>query len=113
MGLPLYFGVKDPEAVFIGWGSTYGVIKEAIEKLVKEGYKIGYLHFSDIYPLPQKFLDNFKNKELYTIEENYEGQFATLIRKEACINVKKGLVKYNGMPFFVDEIVKGVKEIME
>jgi 2-oxoglutarate ferredoxin oxidoreductase subunit alpha len=35
-----------------------------------------------------------------------------LIRKEACINVKKGLVKYNGMPFFVDEIVKEVKEIM-
>lgn len=105
-------GVEDPEAVFMGWGSTYGVIKEATEKLVKKGYKIGYLHFSDIYPLPQKFLDNFKNKELYTVEENYEEQFATLIRKEACINVKRGLVKYNGIPFFMDEIVKRVKEIM-
>lgn len=35
MGLPLYFGVEDPEAVFIGWGSTYGVIKEATEKACK------------------------------------------------------------------------------
>jgi 2-oxoglutarate ferredoxin oxidoreductase subunit alpha len=54
--------VEDLEAVFIGWGSTYGIIKEATEKLVKEGHKIGYLHFSDIYPLPQKFLDILKIK---------------------------------------------------
>ncbi|PMQ02032.1 MAG: oxidoreductase [Dictyoglomus sp. NZ13-RE01] len=109
---PLYFGVEDPEVVFIGWGSTYGAIKEAISKLIKEGYKIGHLHFSDIYPVPKKTIMNFKNKKLFTIEGNYQGQFAGLLRKELCINVEKGLVKYNGMPYFSDEIIEGVKKIM-
>jgi 2-oxoglutarate ferredoxin oxidoreductase subunit alpha len=109
---PIYFGVDDPKVVFIGWGSTYGVIREAISNLLKEGYEIGHLHFSDVYPLPTKTLNNLKDKELYTIEGNYEGQLASLIRKEACVKVEKGIVKYNGMPFFVEEIMKGVKEIM-
>jgi 2-oxoglutarate ferredoxin oxidoreductase subunit alpha len=109
---PIYFGVDDPKVVFIGWGSTYGVIREAISNLLKEGYEIGHLHFSDVYPLPTKTLNNLKDKKLYTIEGNYEGQLASLIRKEACVKVEKGIVKYNGMPFFVEEIMKGVKEIM-
>jgi len=109
---PIYFGVDDPKVVFIGWGSTYGVIREAISNLLKVGYEIGHLHFSDVYPLPTKTLNNLKDKKLYTIEGNYEGQLASLIRKEACVKVEKGIVKYNGMPFFVEEIMKGVKEIM-
>jgi len=109
---PFYFGVEDPEVVFIGWGSTYGVIKEGIEKLMKKGYRIGHLHFSDVYPVPDKTLKEFQNKRLYTIEQNYQGQFAGLIRKETGIKVEKGIVKYNGKPFYVEDIIKGVEKIM-
>ena len=109
---PVYFGVDKSKVVFIGWGSTYGVIREAISNLLKEGYEIGHLHFSDVYPLPTKILNDFKDKKLYTIEGNYEGQLAALIRKELCIKVDRGIVKYNGMPFFVEEIMEGVREIM-
>ncbi|MEN2983638.1 MAG: 2-oxoacid:acceptor oxidoreductase subunit alpha [Dictyoglomaceae bacterium] len=108
---PVYFGSEDPEVVFIGWGSTYGVIKEAVEKLLSKGYKIGHLHFSDIYPLPTKTLEKFKDKKLYTIEQNYQGQFASLIRKEAFIKVEKFITKYDGKPFYVDEIIKEVENL--
>ncbi len=107
---PVYYGVDDAEVVLIGWGSTYGVIKEAVENLVHERYKIGHLHFSDVYPLPTKSLQNFKKKKLYTIEQNYQGQLASLIRKETSINVDKFITKFDGRPFYVDSIIKEVKE---
>ncbi|MGC8930840.1 MAG: 2-oxoacid:acceptor oxidoreductase subunit alpha [Dictyoglomus sp.] len=109
---PLFFGVDNPEFVFIGWGSTYGVIREGIERLINEGYPIGHLHFSDVYPIAKESLEKFKGRKLYTIEQNYQGQFAALLRKETGINVERGVVKYNGFPFYVEEIIKGVKEIM-
>lgn len=108
---PLYYGVEDPEAVFIGWGSTYGVIKESIEELINKGYKVGHLHFSDVYPLPRKMLEKFKDKKLYTIEQNYQGQLASLIRKEACIKVEPIITKYDGKPFFSEEIIMGVEKL--
>ncbi len=109
---PLFFGVDDPEFVFVGWGSTYGVIREAIERLINEGYPVGHLHFSDVYPIAKEFLEKFKGKKIYTIEQNYQGQFAALLRKETGVRVEGGVVKYNGLPFYVEEIIKGVKEIM-
>ncbi|MFN3699027.1 MAG: 2-oxoacid:acceptor oxidoreductase subunit alpha, partial [Dictyoglomus sp.] len=107
---PIYYGVEDPEVVLVGWGSTYGVIKEAVEDLVHDGYKLGYLHFSDVYPLPTKNLQKFRDKKLYTIEQNYQGQLAGLIRKEACIKIDKFITKYDGRPFYVENIIKEVKE---
>ncbi len=107
---PIYYGVEDPEVVLIGWGSTYGVIKEAVEELINGGYKLGHLHFSDVYPLPTKILQKFKYKRLYTIEQNYQGQFASLIRKETSIKVDKFITKYDGRPFYTEIIIKEVKE---
>ena len=109
---PLYFGVENPEVIFIGWGSTYGVIKEGIERLINEGYPIAHLHFSDVYPIVKEHLEKYKGIKLYTIEQNYQGQFAALLRKETGVDVKRGLVKYTGFPFYVEEIIKGVKELM-
>ena len=43
--------LKSLETVIIGWGSTYGVIKEAVDRL-GEKHSIAMLHFSEIYPFP-------------------------------------------------------------
>ena len=49
---PEYFGSERPEILLVGWGSTYGALKEAAETLNAEGVNIGALSFGDIYPLP-------------------------------------------------------------
>nr|WP_169725623.1 2-oxoacid:acceptor oxidoreductase subunit alpha [Caldanaerobacter subterraneus] len=45
---PWFIGKENPENLVIGWGSTYGAIKEAVESLVDEGFSIGCLIFGDI-----------------------------------------------------------------
>ena len=83
---PLLYGDPHPEVVIVGWGSTYGVMKEAIDILSKEK-KIAMLHFSEIYPFPGTeqldYLALLKNAQTtICIENNATGQFAKLMRAE-------------------------------
>lgn len=48
---PLLYGDSQPEIVLVGWGSTYGVMKEAVD-VISEDRSIAMLHFSEIYPFP-------------------------------------------------------------
>ncbi|MCX7796790.1 MAG: 2-oxoacid:acceptor oxidoreductase subunit alpha [bacterium] len=108
---PLYFGLSDPDVILLGWGSTYGAIKEAIDRLIEEDFKVGLLHFSDVYPLPYKQLEKYRNKRLISVEGNATGQFTLLVRRETGIDIKDKILKYNGRPFTPSEIVKEVKKI--
>lgn len=108
---PIYFGVSDPDVVLVGWGSTYGAIRESIDRLIKEGFNAGLLHFSDVYPLPYKQLEKYRSKRLISVEGNATGQFALLIRRETGIDIKEKILKYNGRPFTPSEITREVKKI--
>jgi len=83
---PSFYGHSDPEIVITGWGSTYGVIKEAVDEL-SSNWDIAMLHFSEIYPLPPtnkfNYLKVLKNAKMtICVENNATGQFARLIRTE-------------------------------
>lgn len=108
---PIYFGDGNADTILIGWGSTYGPLKEAIERLIKEGFNIGLLHFSDVYPLPKKMLNEVKDKRLISVENNATGQFAQLVRRETGIHIPEKVLKYNGRPFTPSEIVRKVRSI--
>lgn len=108
---PIYFGVSDPDVILIGWGSTYGAIKESVDRLIEEGFSIGLLHFSDVFPLPYEQLEKYKGKRLISVEGNATGQFALLVRRETGIDIQEKILKYNGRPFTPSEIVREVKKI--
>lgn len=108
---PIFIGNRDSSTVLIGWGSTYGILKEAVDRLRKEDINISLLHFSDVYPLPEKTLESVKDKRLITVENNATGQLAQLIRRETGINIREKILKYNGRPFTPSEIIRRVKEI--
>ena len=108
MSPPLLYGDSHPEAVIVGWGSTYGVMKEAIDMLSKEK-KIAMLHFSEIYPFPgtEKFdyLALLKNAQTtICIENNATGQFAKLLRAETGYEFVAKINKYDGRPFILEEL---------
>lgn len=107
---PQLYGDPDPETTLVGWGSTYGVMKEAIDLLSGKN-KISMLHFSEIYPFPlSERLDflNILNKSKITIciENNATGQFARLIRSETGFEFKRSINKYDGRPFTLDELLR-------
>ncbi|MBI4843657.1 MAG: 2-oxoacid:acceptor oxidoreductase subunit alpha [Nitrospirae bacterium] len=110
---PLLYGSENPDIVLVGWGSTYGVIKEVVDHLSKEK-NIAMLHFSEIYPFPLEEKFNYLNllssaRLSVCIENNATGQFAKLIKAETgYIFFDKEIKKYDGRPFTFNELLGAV-----
>jgi 2-oxoglutarate/2-oxoacid ferredoxin oxidoreductase subunit alpha len=107
---PLYYGGSSPRIVIAGWGSTYGVMKEAVDVL-SEQHSIGLLHFSELYPFPspsplgQNYLSVVKNAQMtICIENNAKGQFSRLMKAETGFSFHEKINKYDGRPFLAEEL---------
>lgn len=110
--LPDYFGKPDAEVLVLSWGSTCNIIKEALNEI--NNSDIGFLYFKQVYPLSKNVLQYFSNsKKIICIENNYTGQFANLLKQELDITVGKKILKYNGLPFSVEELVKKIIEAVK
>lgn len=106
---PEFLGDKSFETLFIGWGSTYGAIAEAVNLLNrKQNNKYGALVFGDIYPLPKKKLKEMteKAKKIINIEQNATGQLSEIIREQTGIVFDSSILKYDGRQISVDDIVE-------
>ncbi len=112
MDEPDLYGDPQPEILLIGWGSTYGVIREAVDALSALGKKAAMLQFSDLWPLPQKRLKNIMAQVDYSfcIENNVSGQLAEIIHRETGLVVDQKILKYDGRPFLSHEIVREVEK---
>ena len=109
---PEFMGEEQCETLLLGWGSTYGPIREAVSLLNKNGDgSYGALVFGDIYPLPQEKLNIYaKGRTLINVEQNATGQLASLIREQTGIKCHKSILKYDGRQISGEEIVKQVLE---
>lgn len=52
LATPPVFGDPEGDLLVVGWGSTKGVIEEAVERLRGEGHKVSSLHLRFIQPMP-------------------------------------------------------------
>lgn len=106
---PSLYGEQKPEILLVGWGSTYGVMREAVDELSKTK-SIGMLHFSEVYPFPLAEEFNYidameKSKLSICIENNATGQFARLMRAETGFEFKHRINKYDGRPFLLEGLL--------
>ncbi|MBD3192721.1 MAG: 2-oxoacid:acceptor oxidoreductase subunit alpha [Candidatus Heimdallarchaeota archaeon] len=109
---PELVGEKDYEILLVGWGSTYTAIKEAMEKMNRK--EIAFLHFKQVYPLPKETIGYLNQaKKIIIIENNVTGQFAHLLHREFNMKVEEQILKFNGLPFSVEELVAKIKKIVE
>ena len=109
---PEYIGPEKPDYLLVGWGSTYGPLREARWNLDENGHSVGLLSFSDVWPLPAAELEKNRcySTELVVVENNATGQLARLIEAESGHDVDYRLLKYNGRPFTAQEIYSRMKE---
>ncbi|MDP3703211.1 MAG: hypothetical protein Q8R78_02335, partial [Candidatus Omnitrophota bacterium] len=107
------YGEPHPEVGVIGWGSTEGVIREAVQMAQDKGYSVGALHPKILYPQPlAKLTDFIKGTKAVIIPEvNYTGQFATLLRKRFAYDFVQ-LNKCIGLPFTPKEIFDKIEEVV-
>ena len=109
---PQLEGPEDAEVTLIGWGSTYGVIKEAVEQLKLEGVAANHLPIKWIVPFHAEAVTDIisRSKRTIIVENNYSGQFFRYLRSETGLAVDGHIRKYDGEPFMPHHIVNGVLE---
>jgi 2-oxoglutarate/2-oxoacid ferredoxin oxidoreductase subunit alpha len=108
---PVVFGVRENADIsFVGWGSTKNTILDAIDILTHSNpeIKANYLHYNFVYPLKTDKLIEFleTNKNVILIEGNATGQLGELITIKTGHIFQKKMLKWNGRPFYVEEIIE-------
>ena len=105
-------GPDDAEVTLVGWGSTYGVIKEAIAQLAAKGLVANHLPIKWIVPFHADVIGTIvsRAKRVIVVENNFSGQFYRYMRGETGLDVDGHIRKYDGEPFMPHHIVKAVEE---
>jgi 2-oxoglutarate ferredoxin oxidoreductase subunit alpha len=97
-------GDQDGELLFVGWGSTFGSIRQAVRTLRQQGHKVGHLHLRNLNPLPNDLGDVFKRFGKVLVPELNLGQLAFLLRGKLLIDVQS-FTKVQGKPFKESELL--------
>jgi 2-oxoglutarate/2-oxoacid ferredoxin oxidoreductase subunit alpha len=108
---PEVFGhLNAADISFVGWGSTKNTILDAINVLAESNtdIKVNYLHYNFVYPLKTEKLLEFisKNQNIVLIEGNATGQLGELIAAKTGYIFQQKMLKWNGRPFYVEEVVE-------
>ena len=109
------FGDQNSTDIVVSWGSPKGAILEAMDKLNKEGLALKFLQVRMINPLPKESVANMlKNaRKIVTVENNYSGQLAEIIREKTGIQVNYWILKYNGRPITTTEVHGALKNVLQ
>jgi len=112
---PELHGAVDAEVTLLGWGSTEGVIREAIEQLADAGVTANNLQIRWLVPLHADAILSILSRcrKVVIVENNYSGQFARYLRSETGFAADGHIRKYDGEPFMPHHLVDGVKAILK
>jgi 2-oxoglutarate ferredoxin oxidoreductase subunit alpha len=112
--IQFYDGSDNPEVTFISFGSTLGPIREALVTLRAQGIDAAAYNLSWMWPFPVEQTMNViqKSKNTVVVEGNSLNQLAKLIRQETGIDVYHKRTKYDGRPFYPEEIVQYAHDIL-
>ena len=108
---PESFAQGECKRVIVGWGSTREILFETAHRLSLEGENTAVVHFDEIWPFPQQAAKLFLNDNSKTVvvENNATGQLAKLIAAYTGYNEMQRILRYDGRPFMVDELVEQIK----
>lgn len=109
------YGVPEAEARVgvLAWGSTAGVVREAVEEMAAEGHPVAALVPAVIHPLPTDRIMEFADglRVIIVPEVNRTGQFAAWVKAHTELHLIS-LNKYGGLPFTPAEIRAKVMEFL-
>ena len=97
------FGDESGDVLVVGWGSTYGAIRTAVEALREEGKSVSHAQLRYLNPLPKNLGDVLLKYEKIIVPELNMGQLNSILRSKYLVN-SIGLNKIKGKPFTVEEI---------
>lgn len=109
---PMFYGKEGADITFVTWGSSKGPLLEAVQssEFKIQNSTVNIVQFPWLFPFPTeatlKLLGSAKR--IIDVEQNATAQLASLIREYTGIEIKEKLLKYDGRPFYPEEILEKV-----
>ena len=103
-------GKEKGKVLVLGWGSTYGTIKSAVQELQEKGKDVSHAHIKYVRPFPRNLGDILKNFETVLIPEINNGQLIKIIRDKYFVDAK-GFNRIMGSPIAKHELVAEIEKL--
>jgi len=113
---PQVYGPPEGNVLLVGWGSTQGPIREAVDRARAAVYSVSSSHIKHIRPSPPGLENIFAGfNQVFVVEMNDEGlygygQLAGLLRARYCDPKIRGITKTDGLTFKVREILERARQ---
>ena len=109
-----FFGDKTSKNMVISWGSPKGAILEAMSKLGEEGFSLGFLQIRMIQPFPKEYVGKVLqgSRKIITVENNYSGQLAEVVKENTGMQANFHILKYSGRPMSTTEVYDALKRVL-
>lgn len=104
LAAPAKFNLDAP-LILISWGDSWG----AIDEFTVGRKDIGYVHYTEVFPIDPEIKEELEGKRLVSVEGNFTGQFASLLRSKTGLPIEH-IGRYDGRPISANWIEKTLKE---
>ncbi len=105
------FGAPSGKVLVIGWGSTFGAIREAVAHLQKGDMSVAHIHLQHIHPFAANLGEIISNFEHIVVAELNSGQLVHVLQAEFCKKIEH-YGKINGQSFKSEDIAVFVREML-
>ena len=110
---PVLLGSAEADITFVCWGSTRLVLEEVLRQVNGNSPRANVIHIMSMLPFKK---DEFmvlaaKAKKLVMVEENIGRQAERYIREETGITFEHRINRYDGRPFYAEDIVKELESL--
>jgi 2-oxoglutarate ferredoxin oxidoreductase subunit alpha len=105
------YGPEEGELLVLGWGSSYGAIRSAVERLQEEGQSVAHAQLRYLNPFPSNTGDVLRAYQRVLVPEVNLGQLSLLLRARYLIDVV-GLNRVRGKPFKISEIREAAEAVL-
>ncbi len=95
----------------VGWGSTYGPIRRAVDNARRKGLSVSHIHVRNIHPLPANLGVLLAGFDKVLMPEMNTGQFKTVLRDQLLIDVRS-YTKTSGQPFMIAELDAAIEQAL-
>lgn len=104
-------GDADADVCLLGWGSTWGAIESAVERVRADGHKVAWIHLTHLNPLPPNLGELLKGFGTVLVPELNMGQLCRIVRANYLVDAKP-VTKVQGLPFTAAELETVIRETL-
>jgi 2-oxoglutarate/2-oxoacid ferredoxin oxidoreductase subunit alpha len=110
-GVMLSGDEADAEVLLLGWGSTWGAIDGAMNRVRRRGRKVAHAHLTHLNPFPLDLGDVLGRYPRVLVPEMNLGQLAMMVRAEFLVDARS-IVKVKGIPFTAGELERAILDAL-